>query len=372
MVDKALPLRVEPARDLAGASATPGDSRAPWRRRLEDLDVPRQAVAAARALPMMATLGDRPFSGQDWLFEIKYDGVRVLAERQGQALELWGRKGQRVTARYPEIVQALRVVPAERFLLDGELVAFDTSGRPSFQRLQARMHLSRTADIQRLLTEVPVSAILFDCLSLDGCDVRGLPLVERKALLQPLVPAGGVLRYSDHVMTDGEAFFDAASELRLEGIVAKRVTSRYQGGRSRDWIKIKCHLRQEFVIGGYTDPQGTRARFGALHLGLHEAGRLVYVSKVGTGFDGNRLEQVWVRLTPLRRATSPFSTGTPAGRDHHWVEPRLVCEVRFTDWTADGGIRHPTFLGLRDDKVPENCRRELPMGAPGLRRRAAR
>jgi bifunctional non-homologous end joining protein LigD len=145
------------------------------------------------------------------------------------------------------------------------------------------------------------------------------------------------------------AFLEAAAEARLEGILAKRAASTYVARRSDAWLKIKCQRRQEFVIGGYTEPQGSRARFGALHIGVYDGGRLVYVSKVGTGFDGAELERLWQRLEPLRRDSSPFDAGTPAGRGHHWVEPRLVCEVRFTDWTRDGGIRHPTYLGLRDD-----------------------
>jgi bifunctional non-homologous end joining protein LigD len=328
------------------------------RQRLAALRAPAGRVSAREQLPMLAVLGDRPFSDPEWLFEIKYDGVRVLAERAGPAVELYGRNGQLVTARYPEVAEALRAHPVEHFVLDGEVVALDAGGRPSFQRLQERMHVARPADVARLRESVPVSAVFFDCLALEGHDVRGLPLVERKELLARLLPARGIVSHGGHVVGEGEAFFDVAGRHRLEGIVAKLAASPYRDGRSRDWIKIKCQLRQEFAIGGYTDPQGSRARFGALHLGLYEGGRLVYVSKVGTGFDGARLDEVWARLEALRRATSPFDAGTPAGRGHHWVEPRLVCEVRFTEWTEDGGLRHPTFLGFSDDRRPEDCRRE--------------
>ncbi|HEV8641400.1 MAG TPA: DNA ligase D, partial [Methylomirabilota bacterium] len=181
-----------------------------------------------------------------------------------------------------------------------------------------------------------------------------------------LLPPRGVIRYGDHVLEQGEPFFEAVCEQRLEGIVAKKIDSRYTGGRSQDWMKIKCQRRQEFVIGGYTDPQGSRGHFGALHLGLYEGDRLVYVSKVGTGFDAKTLKMVWERLAPLARPTSPFDVGSPRGRSHHWVEPRLVCEVRFTDWTQDGGLRAPVFLGLRDDKRPEDCRREVPQEVAGV------
>src|SRR5262249_33921749 len=186
--------------------------------------------------------------------------------------------------------------------------------------------------VERGRSTVPVSAVFFDALALDGRDLRRLPLLERKACLALAVPARGVIRYGDHVVECGEAFYAAADEQRVEGILAKRIDSRYTGGGPREWLKTKCHRRQEFVIGGWTDPQGARGLFGALHLGVYEDGRLVYVAKVGTGFDEPTLRHVWEKLQPLARPTSPFVTGTPTGRGHHWVEPRLVCEVRFTEW----------------------------------------
>ncbi len=187
------------------------------------------------------------------------------------------------------------------------------------------------------------------------------------------MPPLGPVHYVDHVVEHGEAFLAAAAEAHLEGIVAKKASSVYMAGRSRDWIKIKCQHRQEFVIGGYTDPQGARGYFGALHIGLYDGARLVYVSKVGTGFDQAGLKSLWEKLQPLTRPTPPFDSGaTPTGRGHHWVEPRLVGEVRFTDWTNDGGIRHPTFLGLRSDTRPEDCRREeLPPAPPDAREEMA-
>lgn len=341
-----------------GEAAGPPDRLAALRRRLAALGAPRGEVSAPA--PMLATLSDRPPSGPGWVFEIKYDGVRVLAGRAGPRVELVGRHGRDVTSRYPEVAAALRELPAGHFVLDGELVALDDAGRPSFQRLQARMHLTRPADVARARGSAPVAGVFFDCLALEHCDLRGLPLTARKELLLGLLPARGVVSSVDHVSGPGEAFLAAAGNLGLEGIVAKRAESPYRGGRSRDWVKVKCQLRQEFVIGGYTEPRGSRARFGALHVGLYEGTSLIYVGKVGTGFDATRLDEVWARLEPLCRPVSPFARGTPAAHGHHWVEPRLVCEVRFAEWTADGGIRHPTFLGLRDDKRPEECRREEP------------
>jgi len=317
---------------------------------------PAGEVDAATQPVMLASPEARPFSDPAWLYEIKYDGVRVLAARGGARVALHGRAGQDFTARYPEIVTALRALPLERFVLDGEIVALDEAGRPSFQRLQNRMHLARPADVERARSLVPVSAVFFDALALDGRDLRGLPLLERKAALALTVPARGVIRYGDHVLERGEAFYEAAAEQRVEGILAKRADSRYTGGRTRDWLKIKCHLRQEFVIGGWTDPQGGRGWFGALHLGVYDdAGQLVYAGKVGTGFDEAALRRVWDRLQPLARPTSPFDVRSPAGRGHHWVEPRLVAEVRFTEWTDDGIVRHAAFLGLREDKRAEEC-----------------
>ena len=331
------------------------------RAHLDALAAPRGEVTARSQPFMLAGLGERPPTDRGWLFEIKFDGVRVLAARRGQSIELYGRSGQLITGRYPDLARVLLTFPVEDFVIDGEIVALDEHGRPSFQRLQPRMVLTDPREIEAAAARIPVDGVFFDCLALDGRDLRRLPLTERKACLQMLVPPLGPARYVDHVVEHGQAFLEAADEQRLEGIVAKRTASVYAGGRSREWIKIKCQRRQEFVVGGYTDPQGSRGYFGALHIGLYDEGRLVYVSKVGTGFDQAGLKSLWQKLQPLERPTPPFEAGAiPAGRGHHWVEPKLVCEVRFTDWTNDGGIRHPTFLGLRADKRPEECRREAP------------
>jgi bifunctional non-homologous end joining protein LigD len=337
-----------------------GAVRDALRTRLRSLAAPVREEPVRGQEFMLATLADRPPEGREWLFEIKYDGVRVLAERRGEAVTLYGRSGQVVTGRYPEVVDALQALVFDRFLLDGEIVALDERRVPSFQRLQARMGLTRPSDVTHAMAAVPVESVFFDCLALEGHDLRRLPLTARKGCLERVLPPQGVARYGDHVDGPAPALLEAAAEAHLEGVVAKRAASLYTAGRSDAWRKLKVERRQEFVIGGCTDPQGHRARFGALHLGLYENGRLVYVSKVGTGFDEAELERLWRQLEPLRRDTSPFDAGTPGGRGHHWVEPELVCEVRFTEWTRDGGIRHPTYLGLRDDKRPEEVRRETP------------
>jgi bifunctional non-homologous end joining protein LigD len=337
--------------------------RAALRARLKALGAPRGEVAPQRQAFMLATLEREPFSKPGWLFEWKYDGVRVLAERRGQRVTLLGRSGQVVTARYPEVVAALAALPLDRFLIDGELVALDARGVPSFARLQARMHLTRPADIARARSAVPVEGIFFDCLDLDGYDMRGLSLTSRRDGLERLLPPRGPVRWADAVPEAGEAVYRVAETTGLEGIVAKRADSPYTGTRSRDWIKIKCQKRQEFVVGGYTDPQGSRRHLGALHLGIYDGADLVYVSKVGSGLDAATLRDLHAALVPLGRASSPFTIGTPRGRGHHWVQPRLVAEVRFSEWTQDGGLRHPTFLGLRNDVAPEACRRETPVAA---------
>jgi bifunctional non-homologous end joining protein LigD len=335
------------------------------RRRLAELGAPRATIAPHGDLLMLATLVESTPSDASWLFEIKYDGVRVLATRAGDEIELRHRSNQVVTARYPEVVAALHALPLQSFVLDGEIVALDDRGRSSFQRLQERMGLTRPADVERARGRVPVSAVVFDALALDGRDLRRLRLDARKECLKLLVPPRGVVYFGDHVLGHGADFLAAACEQGLEGIVAKKRDGAYASKRSRDWLKIKCHLRQEFVVGGYTVPQGARTHFGALHLGLYDKGELVYVSKVGTGFDDRALETISEKLRPLVRATSPFARGTPAGRGHIWVEPGLVAEVRFGEWTRDGGIRHPSFVGLRLDKRPEDCVRETAVVAAG-------
>ncbi len=355
------PVEAWPASILSGLTVA---ERKEPRSRLARLDraLKRSAAPAAgssrRPRPMLASLGTAPFSDPGWLFEIKYDGVRVLARRRDRVVTLFGRKGDDVTHRYPEIAHALSKAAPADFLIDGEVVAMDEDGRPSFQRLQRRMHLSNRFDIEQAARTVPVRAFFFDCLEAAGRDLRAVPLALRKQCLAMFVPERGVVQYTEHIPERGEDFYHAASVNRLEGIVAKRADSRYSAGRSRHWLKFKCRKRQEFVIGGYTRPGGSRPHFGALHLGLYRHGSLEYVSKVGTGFDEGTLGAVHQRLLELERGDSPFATGAPAGTGHRWVKPRLVCEVEFTEWTEDGGLRHPSFLGLRDDKAPEDCRRE--------------
>jgi len=358
------PVDAFPGSILSGLTVSEREDPSPRARLLDEslrrFEAPSRTTPRRKPAPMLASPGGAPFSDPDWLFEIKYDGIRVLAQRQDDTVTLLGRKGDDITRRYPEIVHALRTAAPAFFLIDGEIVAMDDSGRPSFQRLQRRMHLTDRFDIERAARTVPVRGVFFDFLEAADRDLRGLPLTQRKECLALFLPQRGVVQYSEHVSERGEDFYRAAWENRLEGIVGKRADSRYVAGRTRQWLKFKCQRHQEFVIGGYTRPGGSRSGFGALHLGLYRDRELVYVSKVGTGFDGATLRSIHKRLQPLERGDSPFSEGSPAGGGHRWVEPALVCEVEFTEWTEDGGLRHPSFLRLRDDKAPEECRREEP------------
>ncbi|HKQ19347.1 MAG TPA: DNA ligase D [Candidatus Eisenbacteria bacterium] len=345
-------LTVQEMRDVPGWQAA-------LRAHVASLKAPRADLRADKVHHMLATPAETPFSRPGWVFEIKYDGVRVIAERRGEEVRMLGRSGEDITARYPEIAAGLQGLVAERFVVDGEIVAYDASGRPSFGRLQKRMLLSKPRDIAAAMARVPVRAVFFDCLALEGHDLRRLGLLERKDCLNRILPPAGIVQTSDHVEEHGEAFFEAANEMKIEGILAKRADSTYVGKRSADWVKIKCQRRQEFVIGGYAEPRGSGRHFGALHVGVYEGGQLRHVTRVGSGFDGAMQDRLWKELQPLRRADSPFGTTGPKGRENHWVEPRLVCEVRFTEWTSDGGLRHPIFLGLRTDRKPEEVRREL-------------
>ncbi|HTM00257.1 MAG TPA: DNA ligase D [Candidatus Omnitrophota bacterium] len=342
-------LTVEEMRDVTGTVEALRD-------RVHALGAPRGDLDPKEVPLTLATPESSPPKGDDWSFEIKYDGVRVRALRDEDRVVLIGRSGEDVTKRYPEIGEALTALAVPRFLVDGEIIAEDERGHPSFQRLQARMGLTKPRDVAAARIQVPVRAIFFDALEVLGHDVRGLPLRARQELLARVLPPLATAQRSAHIVGNGAAFFAVAGEMGLEGIVGKRLESKYAGRRTPDWVKVKCDRRQEFVIGGFTE--GERSGFGALHVGVYEGPKLVYVTKVGTGFDDAKIGAIRKLLDPLARETSPFDEGAPTGRGHRWAEPRLVCEVRFTEWTRDGGLRHPTFMGMRDDKKPEEVHRE--------------
>jgi bifunctional non-homologous end joining protein LigD len=308
----------------------------------------------------LAKTSDQPFDSEDWLFELKYDGVRTLAIRDGDRVVLFGRNRHEITHRYPEVVLALSKLPIDRFVVDGEIVVPDNEGRPSFQLLQRRMHCDDTRQIRHLSLSMPVIFWAFDLLACGNHDVRQLPLDYRKHVLAQMIRGEGPVRYCDHVIGRGREFFALAAQARLEGVVAKRRAAPYQGTRTGDWLKIKCPLFQQFVIGGWTEPSGTRIHFGALLIGQYEeSGELRFVARVGTGFDENTLRELFRLLNERKRATSPFRRPRPGEAspppNSHFCEPELVCTVRFSEWTADGGIRHPVFEGLAHGVPSRSC-----------------
>jgi DNA ligase D-like protein (predicted ligase) len=309
--------------------------------------------------PELATLTADRFSDPAWIFERKFDGERCLALRAGPQLRLMTRNRLEVTTTYPEIADALLGQEATDFIVDGEVVAFD-GDTTSFSRLQRRLGVRDPAPA--LLAEVPVYMYVFDVLWADGRDVRPLPLRERKRLLRRLLSFRDPLRFTEHRDTDGEAYWREACAKGWEGIIAKRAASPYRPGRTRDWLKFKCENEQEFVIGGYTDPRASRPGFGALLLGYYDSdGKLTYAGKVGTGFDRQTLARLHAALAADERPGPPFEPVRGLPRSGvHWVEPRLVAQVGFTEWTADGQLRHPRFKGLRRDKSPGDVVRESP------------
>ncbi|RMH12097.1 MAG: DNA ligase D [Gemmatimonadetes bacterium] len=309
---------------------------------------------------MLATARERPFSDDGWVFELKYDGYRLLAgRRRGEPL-LLSRNGHDLTETFPEIARAVRGLPFDGVLLDGEVVVHDERGLPSFGRLQKRGRLQRRADIVRAARELPASLYAFDLLTLDDLDLRGLPLTERKALLRDLLPSVGPIRYSEHIRAQGEAMYRQVQEMRLEGIVAKKADAPYRGGRSRAWYKIRTVRTDDFVVVGWTDPAGGRSGFGALHLAQWVDDELVYAGSVGTGFSDAALVALEARLEALAAedGAPPCAGPCPKGRKHHWVRPELVAEVRFRELTEAGVVRHPSFVRLREDKRAEECVRQ--------------
>jgi DNA ligase D-like protein (predicted ligase) len=305
--------------------------------------------------PMLATLTDEVFSRQGWLFEPKWDGERCLAFRRGRDLDLFSRNRIRLNAKYPEVVQAIHQQEAASFIADGEIVAFD-GVITSFAKLQARMQVEHpSAD---LIRKVPVWFYLFDLLYLDRYDIRHVPLRYRKQVLRNAFDFDGSLRFTEHRKTEGEDYYRQACQKGWEGVIAKNGDSVYVSRRTRDWLKFKCKQEQEFVIGGYTDPRGSRSGFGALLLGFYRGRKLVYAGKVGTGFDQDLLRRLGEKLARLETPVTPFAEDGLPRRGVHWVKPKLVAQIGFTEWTAGGKLRHPRFLGLRDDKRPEDVVRE--------------
>ena len=312
--------------------------------------------------PMLATPVNDPFDSPEWLFEIKWDGYRAVAFLDHGKMRLVSRNQNDLTARYPELKDLPQFVKAKQAILDGEVVALDAEGRPSFSLMQQRTGFRPGGRRAPANADVPVLYYAFDLLYLDGYDLRRVPLEARKAALASALLPGDSARYSDHYEGRGKALFEMARQKGLEGILAKKRDSAYQEQRSREWLKIKIRHRLECVIGGYTEPEGSRPFFGSVVLGLYDKkGRLIHVGQAGSGFTQKSLADMWQLLQRLETKQNPFYGEVEALRKAYWVKPKLVAEIEFAEWThgASGStgpkLRAPVFLGLRDDKDPKEC-----------------
>jgi len=313
-------------------------------------------VDPAKVKLMLAERCDAPFSRAGWTFELKYDGFRLLAAREGDAVRLVYRSGAEATPLFPEVVRALQELPHERFVVDGEVVVLDEEGRPSFQGLQKRCHLQNPLDIRRAAARLPATMVAFDVLALGGFDARPLPLRERKSILRALMTAPcAALRVADDVEEHGRELFAEVQRRGLEGVVAKRLDAPYTGGRAESWLKIRAERTGDFVVVGFTPGTGSRNGFGALQLAAWSGDALVYAGRVGSGFSEDEIDAVRNALEAVRRTTAPCAGTLPRVRGQVWVEPRLVCEVRYREWTEAGQLRMPVFVRFRDDKAAEEC-----------------
>jgi bifunctional non-homologous end joining protein LigD len=327
------------------------------------LEGARKAPMPAAIHPMLATPVERPFDDPEWLFEVKWDGYRAVAFIEGGNSRLVSRNQNDLTGQYPELQELPAFVKARTAVLDGEVVALDDEGRSSFSLMQQRTGLRSAGRRAAPRADVPIVYYLFDLLYLDGYDVRRVALEDRKAMLAKLIVPNPLVRYSDH-FPQGMTLFEAAKGKGLEGILAKRRSSVYEERRSHDWLKIKITHTVDCVIGGYTEPEGSREYFGSIVLGLYnKKGQLIHIGQAGSGFDYRTLKQVWELLHPLETRRNPFHGEVDALRKVHWVKPDLVAEIKFSEWThetAEGGpkLRAPVFLRLRDDKDPEECKLE--------------
>lgn len=309
----------------------------------------RPARMPSQIKPMLATLVDEPFSDSNWIFETKWDGYRSVCFIKNGAARFVSRNQIEMTPQYPELANIAKHVRAKEAILDGEICALDRQGIPRFQMLQRKGASQRP----------PIVYFVFDLLYVDGYDLRPCTVVERKAKLAELLQPANAIQLSDHIEGDGEAFFREIQKFRLEGMMAKRAASTYVPRRSSDWLKIKTVMRQEVVIGGYTQPRGARSYFGSLVGGLYRDDQLEYVAHVGGGFNEKLLASIFKRMQPLKTDKGPFVHVPKTNEPVQWLKPKLVAEVKFSEFTADNHLRHPVFVGLREDKNPKECRFEF-------------
>ncbi len=341
-----------------------GDVGAAIRERCRGLGAQEGKVDGRAATPMLAEADSEPFSRDGWVFEIKYDGYRLLGEGGGREARLLSRNGNDLTRTFPEVARAVRGLPYEGFVLDGEVVVSGPSGLPSFQLLQARGRLRRERDVARAAAERPATYFAFDLLAFEGLDLRPLPLLARKEILREALPTVGPIRYSDHVAREGKAVFERIAAMGLEGVVGKRGDSPYVGGRSRAWVKVRTARTGDFAVHGFTEPESGDG-FGALHLAQYDAqGEAVYRGKVGSGFSVAAMAEMSRALRRLPPAEPPKGAGGAGRGRHRWTTPALVAEVQFIETTKGGHLRQPTFLRLRDDKTPAECALAEPDGGP--------
>jgi bifunctional non-homologous end joining protein LigD len=322
----------------------------------------RRASMPENIRPALATLTGEPFSSPDWLFEIKWDGGRTLAAIDDGKARLWARSGRDITSEYPELAGLARNVAAKRVWLDGEIVALDADGRSDFERMQNRFSVRNPPP--KLLEEIPIVYYVFDILYFDGYDLRNVPLIERKAFLKQVLHDDALVRYSDHVLEKGKELYDVARARHLEGIIGKKISSAYPQGRTDAWLKIKADVDIDAVVGGWTDPRGSREYFGALLAGLYEGEKLEYIANVGTGFSLDAQKRLWSQLQDLRITECPFAAVPDTRERAFWVKPELVARVKFAGWTDGRHLRAPRFLGLQTDRDAKSCTFEEQMKQP--------
>jgi bifunctional non-homologous end joining protein LigD len=333
-----------------------------------ELEGARKSAMVSRMAPMLASVATEPFSDPNWLFEIKWDGVRALAWIENGVLTLRSRTGADITRRYPELAALPRALGAREAILDGEIVALDASGHSDFERLQERMHVN--APSGRLVSQIPVVYYVFDLLYSDGYDLRQAPLLERKQLLQRLLHKSERFRYSDHQLEHGRELFELARANGLEGIVAKRISSPYVSERRANWVKLKVTKTLDAVIGGWTAPRSPAIPFGSLLLGLFHGKKLRFMGHVGSGFDAKKLQALAGKLKKLATSACPFEGVPEANEKASWVSPVVVARVKFSGWTQERSLRHPVFLALREDANAVDCQWENEIattsGAPAM------